>query len=94
VYFSLDKLYKRYGTSSDKSKIGIISSISKNGDTLSLKISDLGNIFNRTGAITLDTALDFGVADSDELILNGYIVDNDTGLPGLTEDETETNLIG
>jgi len=94
LYFSFDHMYSRFGSASDQSKIGIISSIKKNGDKVDVSVSDLGNLFNRVAAISPNTASDFSSATASELVLNGFIVDNDTGVPGATEDELECNLIG
>jgi hypothetical protein len=94
VYFSFKNLFYRYGAQSDSSKVGVISSIKKNGNTVSIDVSDLGNLFNRTASICPNTANDFNAASDKELILNGYICDNNTELCGLTESEIQTNLIG
>jgi hypothetical protein len=93
LLLDLSRLYKRFGSSS-KRKIGIINSISKTGDTTSVQINDLGNVFTRVPAIAPDTAADYSVG-SEDLDRYGYVLDNDTETPDTTsEDELGTILIG
>lgn len=97
IYINLNRLYSRFGASANNSKIGIISKISRKGDSTEVGFSDLGNIFNRVANITDSNANDFTAASDNEKILNGYIVDNDTELPDsspTSDDEWNTNLIG
>lgn len=94
VLIHLDRMYKRFGGRTN-SKFGIINKISKTGTDASITINDLGNMFNRVGAIADNSSVDFTDADEDEIIKNGYIVDNDTELPDNSSDnEIFTNLIG
>jgi hypothetical protein len=93
LFLDLSRLYKRFGSSSRR-KIGIINSISKTGDTTSVQINDLGNVFTRVPAIAPDTAADY-TAGSEDLDRYGYVLDNDTETPDITsEDELGTILIG
>ncbi len=97
LFIGLDRLYKRFGVPNSQKKIGIISRISRRGDSTEVDFSDLGNIFNRVGTVTPNTASDFTTASDTEKILNGYIVDNNTELPDSNpsnDDEWHTNLIG
>jgi hypothetical protein len=93
---ALTGLYNRFGVSSDTAKIVTISALKRDGLDIDVTASDLGNLFNRSGAITENTANSFDSASKSEKILNGYIVDNDTGLPTSSptnEDEWQSNLI-
>jgi len=93
LLLDLSRLYKRFG-SSTKRKIGIINSISKTGETTSVQINDLGNVFSRVPAIAPDTAADYSPG-SEDLDRYGYVLDNDTETPDVTsEDELGTILIG
>jgi hypothetical protein len=95
IYLRLEKLYSRFGSPDDLAKIGIISSIKRSGLNVDLELTDLGNLFNRTAAITNSISADFTAADANDKIISGYIVDNDTELPdNNSESEWSTNLIG
>lgn len=94
VYIEFDRIFKRFGNA-DKRKIGIVSKVSNDGLNVNLEINDLGNTFNRVGAITPSSANEFTSASSDEKIKNGFIVDTTTELVDTTDDtNTFTNLIG
>lgn len=93
IYLDLSRLYRRYG-SDDRRKIGIINSITKDGERTEVEFNDLGNIFNRVGAIAPNTASDF-TPGSSEIVSVGYIVDNDTETPDpASELGLGSNLIG
>ena len=87
VGLDLERLYKRFGASSDSRKVGLVSKITRNGYDTTIGISDLGNLFNRSSVITLDTASDYASADSDEKIKNGYILDNNLDIPNVSNSE-------
>ena len=94
IFIELDRLYKRFGNGTRR-KVGIINRIKKDGNNVEVDFNDLGNVFNRVGAIAPDTANDFTSASEDEKIKNGYIVDDDLEIPDTTSDqEIFTNLIG
>ena len=94
IYLDLDRLYKRFG-SRDKLKIGVINSISKDSTKMNVTFTDMGNTYNRVGAIASNTAAVFGSATNDEKIKGSYIVDDTTSLPDNSSDTTiYTNLIG
>ena len=88
------KMYNRFGSNDDYGKVVIVSATKKNGENVQLTTTDLGNWFNRVGAIASNDALDYDQANNSEKILNGYIVDNSTSLADNTEDSSNTNLIG
>jgi hypothetical protein len=93
LLLDLSRLYKRFGSSS-KRKVGIINSISKNGDSTSVQINDLGNVFSRVPAMAPDTAADY-LAGAEEVDRYGYILDNQTETPDITSElELGTTLIG
>jgi len=88
-----DRMYQRYGNSSSR-KIGIINSISKDFDSVSIQINDLGNIFTRIGKIAPDDIDDYLTA-GDDVDKCGFITDNETETPNpLSEDDLGCNLIG
>jgi len=94
IWLSLDRLYSRLGSSADRKKIGIISKIQRDGETTTVEFSDLANQFNRVATVTPDDASDFAIAQENEKIKNGYIVDDITELAGNDEADWGTNLIG
>ena len=97
LFISLDRLYKRLGAPSTGKKVGIISRISRKGDSTEIQLTDLGNILNRVGTITTNVSADFTGASDSVKIINVYVVDNDSELPDsspVNDDEWQTNLIG
>ena len=95
IQLDLDRLYQRFGDVTTRRKVGIISKVTKNGASVDLEISDLGNIWNRVCNIAANTSLVFGSADQNEKMLNGYIVDTSLEVPDTSsEKEWGTNLLG
>jgi len=94
IALNFDRLYKRFGTADNNKKICIVNSLERNGLDTKLGCSDLGNQWNRVARVTSDTADNFSSAVSDQKLINGYVVDDDTELPGSTEEEWATNIIG
>ena len=92
VVYTSDRLFKRAGTG-DQSRLGIISSIQKNGKTLDIEIDDVGNIFTRQAVIGLDTSPERSVATSSELRWASHITD-DNGLISNDSTSNGINLIG
>lgn len=94
ILLNLDRLYGRFGSigTLDNRKIMIVSGVERTNDQVSLELDDLGNIWNRTAAITADDAVEF-TSSTDEKIINGYITDSD-GLIDLDKETYQINLIG
>jgi len=93
IYISLERLYKRYGSGS-RLKIGIVSSIKKGIYDSEIVLNDLGNIFNRCPSIAPASTLSFVSATDDDKIKFGYVLNNDTLIPGTSEDDLGSCLIG
>jgi hypothetical protein len=94
VRIEFDRLFERLG-GNQRSKIGLIQSISKNPDGVSLSITDLTNMFNRVCNITANTADTFSSASDYQKSFNGYICDNTTGIVDTADQDTYgINLIG
>lgn len=94
IFLSLDRLFKRYG-SLDRMKIGIVSGYKNNGSDVELEVIDLGNTFNRVPSIAANDASPYSAGIREEIVRNGYILDNDTLTPDNTsEDSLGNNLIG
>ncbi len=93
IMVKFDNMYKRLGSTSDNSKIALVSSISKNGINAELKLDDLSNAFNRIANITSDDSEVFALANENEKRFNGYITDENEMIDN---DETTfgINLIG
>jgi hypothetical protein len=94
IYLNISRLFDRFGGSAERRKIGIISRIARGATETSVTFSDLSNQFNRVGTIADNDSSEFTTAPDDEKILNGYIVDNNTEIPGSSDDQWNTNLIG
>jgi len=93
VYIDLDRLYKRYGGSSNL-KIGSVSGVKKSAYNSELVMNDLGNIFNRCPVIAPGSIESFTNASQDEKIKFGYILDSDTLIPGNSEDDLGSGILG
>jgi hypothetical protein len=94
IYINLDRLYKRFG-SGDRRKIGIINKIQRDGRDMRIEFNDLGNVFNRVPSIAPDDAEEFIDAEAEEKLFNGYVCDNDLGVPNPSSDkEIGTQIIG
>lgn len=94
MYLNLTRLFKRFGGGT-RLKIGIVNSVSKDGINTQVKFNDLGNVFNRVGAIAPDDAPDYLAAPDDAIAKWCYIVDNKTETPDNTSElELGNNLIG
>lgn len=94
IYINFSRLFDRFGGSSETRKIGIISRIARGPTETSVTFSDLSNQFNRVGNVADDSSADFTTAPDNEKIFNGYIVDNDKEIPGSSDEQWNTNLIG
>jgi hypothetical protein len=93
LYIDLDRLYKRYGSGS-RLKIGIVSSVKKGNYDSEIVLNDLGNIFNRCPSIAPSATMSFISASDDDKVKFGFILDNDTLVPGSSEDDLGSCLIG
>lgn len=93
IYIDLDRLYKRYGSGS-RLKIGIVSSVKKSSYDSEIVLNDLGNIFNRCPSIAPDDTAVFATASDDDKVKFGFILNNETLLPGSSEDDLGCCLIG
>jgi len=94
LYLELDRLFKRYGSSSNK-KIGIVSSVKKGQYDSEIVVNDMGNIFNRCPSIAISGTTSFSTASDDDKVKYGFILDSETLTPDITsEDELGNCLIG
>lgn len=93
ISLKLDKLFRRYGSSSNI-KIGIINYISKSDVSTQVRFNDLGNVFNRVGAISPDSQVEYLSSSEHDVAKYCFIVDNELETPDSTENELGTNLIG
>jgi hypothetical protein len=94
VFIEFDRLFKRYGAL-DRRKIGLITSITKNGLDTEIELSDLGNIFNRVPVYAPTSEPNFSGASEESKIKYGYYCDNETLTPDVSsEDELGNNLYG
>ena len=93
IYVDLDRLYSRYG-GANRLKIGVISGVKKSPYGTEIEMNDLGNIFNRCPAIAPDATDNFTNSSEDEKIKFGYILDPDTLIPGIDEEDLGSGLIG
>lgn len=92
VILDFDRLYKRLGDFTSRLKVGTVIGVDRTGDSIKLKISDLGNLFNRAAVITDDAASDFSASSSEDLLIASHITDAN-GLVDDDEQTTQVNLI-
>ena len=84
VELELQNQFDRFGGTNKK--VGIVSSLSHKLGETTIRVEDLGNIFNRTGTITPNGASDFSAATSTDKLFNAYITDDN----GVTDNDEET----
>lgn len=93
IYLDLNRLYRRYGNSTNK-KSGIINMISRDGQNTVVQFNDLANLFSRVATIAENTTPDFS-SDSEDVDKFGFVVDNLTeGPESISEVGIGNNLIG
>lgn len=92
VILNFDRLYKRLGDPSTRKRCVLVVGKTLNGQRTKLECSDLGNTFNTSSYITVNTAPTFSSATSDEKLIYGYITDNQ-GIIDDNEDTAGTHLI-
>jgi len=85
-----EKLYQRTG--GGNRKISAIQKIKKNQSEVEIETEDLSNAFNRTGAITANSAPNFDNSTIDEKFYHGFITDN-FGMIDNDSDSFGLNLI-
>lgn len=94
IYLELDRLYNRFG-GRDRRKVGIISSIEKDGFLTNVEFNDLGGAFNRVGCIAPNAQSVHSLASRDDIARAAFIVDNTTETPSASsETDLGLNLIG
>ncbi len=89
VQLEFDRLYVRLGDSTSRKKIAVVVGKTVDGQRVTLDLSDLGNIYNRTAIITSNSAVDFSAATEDDKLKLGYITDN-RGI--IDDDEVTLNI--
>jgi len=92
VIVDFNRLYKRFGDSTTRKKIGVVIGKTVNGQKVELFLSDLANIPNRTAIIAPNTTNEFNSATEDEKLKYGFITD-DRGIVDDDEDTQNINLI-
>jgi adhesin HecA-like repeat protein len=76
----------------DSERVFSVTGITKDSNKVVLTITDLGNIYNRAGVISSDSALDYSASTVDERRFNSYITD-DNGIITGSDESNGTNLI-
>jgi len=92
VVVNFARMYKRFGDSASRKKAMIVIGKSVDGSRITLDMTDMGNIWNRSSIITPNTAPDFVSATEDEKLKYGYITDN-SGIINDDDDTSNTHLI-
>lgn len=87
IILDLPRLYKRLGDTTTGLKVCTVTSVKISGKQTEIKISDLGNLYNRSSIIADNLDVDYSVANSEEKIYSAYITDENT----LVDDEEQTS---
>lgn len=91
VILDLKDLYKdNYG---EQRFVGMITSITRNGNSINFEVSDLGNLYEMVGVIAPDTAVSFA-ADSLTIKADSSYITEIDGIVNNDEQTTNKNLIG
>lgn len=94
IYLSFDRLFKRF-SDSQRLKLGIVTSIRRDGFGVEIEVNDMGNIFNRIPSIAPDTTPDYTSATDEDKIKWGFILDDATKTPDSTlENGLGSGIIG
>jgi len=92
IYFELDRLWNRFGTDTDSNSIGVVSKVSKSGNTADITVTDLSGMYNKSCVIAENTANIYGSSNIRERSTAGYITDN-VGIVNDNQFTYKTNLI-
>lgn len=92
LILDFDRLFKRLGDPTSRKKVAIVVGKTVTGQQVTLQLSDLGNIYNRTANITDNAAPDFASTTEDERLTLGFITTSQGIISG-DEDTLNTNLI-
>lgn len=92
VILDVPRLYRRLGDLSTGLKVCTVISIEVTGKETIIKVSDLGNLYNRSSIIADNLDVDYSVANSTDKIYSAYITDEDS-LVDTDEQTSNTNLI-
>lgn len=76
VLLSLNRLYKRLGSADSNKKLMFVYGKSVNSERVSLKLTDFGNMYNRSSIITPNDTPDFDDASEETRLICGFITDN------------------
>jgi len=93
LLINFDRMINRIGSANSKLRIGIVTSVKKNGTDSIIEIDDIGGIFPRVANIADNASLEYATAPERERVFNGYFTDSN----GIIDSEEETwrnNLIG
>jgi hypothetical protein len=93
MYVLLDRLFYRLGSTSARRKIGIVTSVKKDGLNTIVEIDDISGMWNKVATFAPSGASEYDAATEDEAIRNGYFTDNNGIITGY-EDTYRINLIG
>jgi len=93
MYVSFDRIFYRLGSSSSRRKIGIITSVKKDGLNTVVEMDDLSGLWNKVATIADNSSNEYDSATEDERIRNGYFTDDNSIVTGY-EDTYRINLIG
>lgn len=93
IYLKFDRIFSRLGDSSYRAKIGVITSVKKDGLNTIVGIEDISNIYNRIFSIAAVGSNSFSSASEDQKIRNGYLTD-EYGLISGNDYTYGINLLG
>ena len=92
VLLDFEGLYTSFGSQDNSLRIGLISSVSNNGERTDLEILDLGSLFSRSSRISADDSPDFATSTSIQHVSQSFICE-DNGIVNDDESTNGTNLI-
>jgi hypothetical protein len=93
MYVSFDRIFYRLGSAAARRKIGLITSIKKDGLNTIVEMDDLSGLWNKVATIADNSSNEYDSAIEDERIRNGYFTDDNSIVTGY-EDTYRINLIG
>jgi len=93
IYFEFDRLFERFGTSNDLSKIGVVVSVKKDGLSVDFSLTDLSSMFNKVCSIASNSSVIYANSNANGRAVKGYLTDSN-GIVNSLNETYKMNVIG
>ena len=93
VILDIPRLYTRLGETSSTLKVCTIVGMDTNAQGVTMRLNDLGNLYNRGSVITSDDEVDYSVSTIEQRLYASYMTNDDNGSINNDDESFNTNLI-